>query len=225
LLNSYVALAVTPATPAGEPEPAKLVRHNFTVEVRLDIAGRDIVSSKIVHVQTGDEAAWAGWEPDRVVAFIEDRAGTRSAEPTIEPVPETGLALHTFAMVSASGAAFTAAGPIAAILSFDARTLGLPADQPVRAKVDIYARRPPPGKSLLAGSTVADISPAGLVQIQVPSHLPGTQTMADVFAAVQLLAAVPAGRRPTGNLPDARLTLTASSASGGREMSQGDASM
>jgi len=224
-LSQAVALAVTPATPAGEPEPAKLVRHNFTVEVRLDIAGRDIVSSKIVHVQTGDEAAWAGWEPDRVVAFIEDRAGTRSAEPTIEPVPETGLALHTFAMVSASGAAFTAAGPIAAILSFDARTLGLPADQPVRAKVDIYARRPPPGKSLLARSTVADISPAGLVQIQVPSHLPGTQTMADVFAAVQLLAAVPAGRRPTGNLPDARLTLTASSASGGREMSQGDASM
>jgi len=224
-LPQAVALAVTPATPAGEPEPAKLVRHNFTVEVRLDIAGRDIVSSKIVHVQTGDEAAWAGWEPDRVVAFIEDRAGTRSAEPTIEPVPETGLALHTFAMVSASGAAFTAAGPIAAILSFDARTLGLPADQPVRAKVDIYARRPPPGKSLLARSTVADISPAGLVQIQVPSHLPGTQTMADVFAAVQLLAAVPAGRRPTGNLPDARLTLTASSASGGREMSQGDASM
>ena len=224
-LPQAVALAVTPATPAGEPEPAKLVRHNFTVEVRLDIAGRDIVSSKIVHVQTGDEAAWAGWEPDRVVAFIEDRAGTRSAEPTIEPVPETGLALHTFAMVSASGAGFTAAGPIAAILSFDARTLGLPADQPVRAKVDIYARRPPPGKSLLARSTVADISPAGLVQIQVPSHLPGTQTMADVFAAVQLLAAVPAGRRPTGNLPDARLTLTASSASGGREMSQGDASM
>lgn len=91
-LPQAVALAVTPATPAGEPEPAKLVRHNFTVEVRLDIAGRDIVSSKIVHVQTGDEAAWAGWEPDRVVAFIEDRAGTRSAEPTIEPVPETGLA-------------------------------------------------------------------------------------------------------------------------------------
>ena len=59
-LPQAVALAVTPATPTGEPEPAKLVRHNFTVEVRLDIAGRDIVSSKIVHVQTGDEAAWAG---------------------------------------------------------------------------------------------------------------------------------------------------------------------
>lgn len=221
-LPQAAALAVTPA---GEPEPAKLVRHNFTVEVRLDIAGRDIVSSKIVHVQTGDEAAWAGWEPDRVVAFIEDRAGTRSAEPTIEPVPETGLALHTFAMVPASGAAFTAAGPIAAILSFDARTLGLPAGQPVRAKVDIYARRPPPGKSLLAGSTVADVSPAGLVQIQVPCHLPVTQALADVFAAVRLLAAVPAGRRPTGNLPDARLTLTGSSCSGGREMSQGDVSM
>ena len=128
-------------------------------------------------------------------------------------------------MVPASGAAFTAAGPIAAILSFDARTLGLPADQPVRAKVDIYARRPPPGRSLLAGSTVADVTPAGWVQIQVPGHLPVTQALADVFAAVQLMAVVPAGRRPTGSLPDARLTLTGSSASGGREMSQGDASM
>ena len=58
--EEWLPQAVTPATPAGEPEPAKLVRHNFTVEVRLDIAGRDIVSSKIVHVQTGDEAAWAG---------------------------------------------------------------------------------------------------------------------------------------------------------------------
>ena len=227
-LPQAAALAAAPAA-AGAAEPAKVVRHNFTVEVRLDMAGRDIVSSKIVHVQTGDEATWAGWEPQRVIAFIEDRAGTRSAGATIEPESddargkdpppgtgegEAGLALHTFALVPASGAAFAAGGAVAAVLSFDARTLALPADQIVRAKVGVYAQRPPPGKSLLIGSVVTDVSPSGLVRLQIPCQLPATQPQADVFAAVQVFAAAEAGRKPSGRLPDAQLTLTRTCAAG-----------
>ena len=221
-LPQAAALAVAPS---AEAEPAKVVRHNFTVEVRLDMAGRDIVSSKIVHVQTGDEATWAGWEPERLVAFIEDRAGTRAAGATIEPESErppekrTGagepdLTLHTFASVPASGFAFTAGQAVMAVLSFETQTLDLPADQLIRVKVDVYAHRPPPGKSLLAGSAVADVRPSGLVRLQVPCHLPATQPQADVFAVVQVFAAARAGPTPSGSLPDARLTMTGTQAPG-----------
>ena len=53
------------------------VRHNFTLEVRLFPADRLIVSSKIIHVQTRDEESWTGWDPQRLVAFIEDRSRVR----------------------------------------------------------------------------------------------------------------------------------------------------
>ena len=38
------------------------------------MADRDVISTKVVHVQTGDEETWAGWHPPRMVALIEDRA-------------------------------------------------------------------------------------------------------------------------------------------------------
>jgi hypothetical protein len=211
--------AALAAAPAGEAGQTKVVRHNFTVEVRLDMAGREIVSSRITHVPTGDEATWAGWEPQRVVAFIEDRAGTRAAGATIEPESErppekgagagdAGLTLHTFASVPASGFASTAGEAVTAVLSFGTQTLGLPADQLVRVQADVYAHRPPPGKSLLVGSTVADVSPSGLVRLRILCHLPATQPLADVFALVRVLAAARPGGKPSGSLPDARLTIT-----------------
>jgi hypothetical protein len=215
-LSQAAALASGPAA-ATEAEPAKRVRHNFTVEIQLAIEGRKIVSSKIVHVQTGDEATWGGWDGHRIVAFIEDRAGTRSAgvvtelkESTLptEPAVRTDLRLHSFAMVDASGPAAARTGSLTATLSFDASTAGLPSGRLARAQVDVYARRPALAKSLLVGSAAADISPDEQVAVQVPSRLPAISPLGNLFAVVRLFAASEAGRKPSSILPNARLTVS-----------------
>lgn len=135
-LAQAAALAAVPASAGADGDEAgeaKPIRHNFTVEVRLPLADRDVVSSKVVHVQTGDEETWAGWDPRPLVAFIEDRSRIRSgpelAVPQLSPapqdkarpasdggpqsapaageaVPKPAMAseLHTYAMVAASRA-------------------------------------------------------------------------------------------------------------------------
>jgi hypothetical protein len=229
-LSQAATLATGPVAAATEAGPVKQVRHNFTVEVRLAVAGRDVVSSKVVHLQTGDEATWAGWDRQRLVAFIEDRAGARpsasaeeaegEARPATEPVPDTGgdgsvdepgLALHTFAMVPATGPEVTDSGAITVTLSFDVAAIALPADQVAQAKVDVYARRPPPGSSILVGSALADISPGESVRLQIPCYLPAAGHPVGLFAAVQLFATIAAGRTPSSVLPNARMTLSRAS--------------
>jgi len=226
-LSQAAALAAAPAATATEAGPAERVRHHFTVEVQLALASRDIMSSKIAHVETGDEARWGGWDGQRLAAFIEDRSGAKRSAPTVaaageappaaEPAPapvravtgeETGLALHSFAMVPALGPEVTASGSITAALSFDTATMALPADQPSRAKIGIHARQPPVGKSIQVGSVMADISPGGPVRIQIPCVLPPDGYPLVLFAAVQLFAATGAGRKPSNLLPEARLTIS-----------------
>jgi hypothetical protein len=121
-LTQAAALAAVPASAGLDDESASAepVRHNFTVEVRLPLADRDIVSSKVVHVQTGDQETWTGWDPQRMVAFIEDRSRNRSgarfgarSEMNPEPRPKTQPAPHRApqpAPGSGSGAHEPAAG-------------------------------------------------------------------------------------------------------------------
>jgi hypothetical protein len=230
-LPQAAALAAVPAAAAAESESAERVRHNFTVEVRLAMVGRDIVSSKVSHVQTGDEATWSGWDVQRIVTFIEDRSGARQSAPAVvaegealpaaQPAPsagqgdtgeETGLALHTFAMVPASGPEVTTSESITATLSFDAGTVALPADQLARAEIEVYAHRPPPGKSFRVGRAVTNISPSEPARIQIPCDLPPTRFPVGLFAAVQLFAATGTGRQPSSVLPEVRLTVSRASA-------------
>jgi hypothetical protein len=230
-LPQAAALAAGATDAMWEAEPAERVTHNFTVEVHLDVATREIVSSKVVHIQTGDEAIWGGWDGQRVITFIEDRSGAQRSVPAASPdgqaspatlsapgsvrvVPDrkAGFALHTFAMVPASGAEVTASGSITLAFSFDSAPIALPADQPSRAQIDIYARQPPLGKSFPVGSAVADINPGEAVGIQIPCNLPPNGYPVVLFAAVQLFTATGAGRKSSNVLPDARLTVSKTAA-------------
>jgi hypothetical protein len=230
-LPQAAALAAAAADAARDAEPAERVRHHFTVEVQLAVSSREIVSCRVAHVETGDEATWGGWDGQRVVAFIEDRSGAQRSVPTvaaqeeaapaIEPAAEqvravtdqeTGLELHTFAMVHASGPEVTGGGSITAALSFGTAAIAPAADQPSRVKIDIYARHPPVGKSFLVGSAMADISQGKPVRVQIPCDLPPARYPMALFAAVQLFAATEVGRKPSNALPDARLTVSRTAA-------------
>lgn len=92
-LTQAAALAAIPASAELEGETAaRPVRHSFTVEVRLAPADRAIVSTKIVHVQTGDEETWADLNPEGLAAFIGDRSQIRLDTPGARPEPEAGPA-------------------------------------------------------------------------------------------------------------------------------------
>lgn len=74
--------------PGGEP-----VRHSFTVEVRLPPAdGGGAAAVTIRHVNTRDEETWNGWDPARMVTFVEERAGIRPDPPPGAAPPDPGPA-------------------------------------------------------------------------------------------------------------------------------------
>jgi hypothetical protein len=232
-LAQAAALAATaPTARAKETETGTRIRHNFTVEVQLEIAGRDIVSSKVVHVQTLDEATWAGWDGARLVAFIENRVGAAAGAPRLaEEAPgasqslrdqaESGggdaaiAAVHTFAMVPADGV--IAAREIIATLTFDTAVLHLPPHQVGHATVDVFAHRPPPGKSILVGSRSASIVADQAVTLDIPCQLPAAEHPLALFAAVQVRVTNGPGHPPSNVLPDACLAVSKTSAVLSRE--------
>lgn len=61
----------------------------FTVELLLD-KSNDVRRTRVVHVQSQEDEAWAGWQMGRLAQFIVDRAGLNvSPEPeaTVESLP------------------------------------------------------------------------------------------------------------------------------------------
>jgi hypothetical protein len=205
------------------------IRHNFTVELRRAVAGGQIESSRIVHVQTGDEEAWRGWSPQPLVSFIEERSGmlptawperteeeAQSVAETAVGVRETGPgrraepSLRRFAMVPGSGSDVSLQGPIKATLIFDAAAIGLPADQDVEVKTDVFVRQRPPSKSILVGRSRMQVGAAGPVRFEIPCELPVAARPTAMFAAVRVLvAAADAGRSPSEGLADACLEISA----------------
>jgi hypothetical protein len=227
-LAQAAALAATvPTARAKETAAGARIRHNFTVEVQLEIAGRDIVSSKVVHVQTLDEATWAGWNGSRLVAFIEDRVGAAAPAPrTADEAAQASqsprdqaersvadasmAAVHTFAMVPADDV--IAEREIIATLTFDATALHLPPHQVGQASVDVFAHHPPPGKSILVGSRTADIVADQAVTLDIPCRLPAAEHPLALFAAVQVRVINGPGHPPSNVLPDACLAVSKTSA-------------
>ena len=187
------AARLAAATAGQLPADTGRYRHNFTAEVHLDVGSDDVISSKVVHVQTGDEEAWAGWDADRLVRFIEERAGV--AEPSPEPAParETReqLALRSYAVVDAP----VMARPNADVLSSCTAMVTIPTgalalEVPwARAAIDVFARRRGAQKSAPLGHAEADIELSVLTEIQLSCQLSPIAPDEAAFAAVRVFAA------------------------------------
>jgi len=57
----------------------------FTVELLLD-EGNLVRRTRVVHVQDGDEAVWAGWKDPQLLSFFIEHAELRLAEPAPTPI-------------------------------------------------------------------------------------------------------------------------------------------
>jgi hypothetical protein len=220
------------ARSVGETEAADAVapvRHNFTVEVRVDLAGRQIGSARIVHVQTRDEESWHGWNPDRLVAFIEERAGNRpavlpprgeaAARPDAEPAAPDGPGsggpggaaptLRVFAIVPGSGPDISMNGPIRALLTFDPAAVRRDlAGREAQVKTEVFVGRRPPAGSILIGSGLVPVREDTQVRLEIPCRLPVMSRPADLFATVRVMAAGAPGRRPSRGLAGASLEIS-----------------
>jgi hypothetical protein len=221
-LEQAAALAAAPGVEGEITAEAKPVRHNFTVEVRLPLADRDVMSSKVVHVQTGDEEAWTGWDPGRLTAFIEDRSRIRSgpelapdegppAAPANEkaaPEPARTGVLHTYAMVTASRADVIGGrtGAVTATLTFDPAPLGLPASATVKAEV--FARQLAAGGSILVGDSQRVLGPQQLFRLEIPCDLSAASRPVTLFAVVRVLASDGQAHRPAQGLAGASLVIS-----------------
>lgn len=236
-LTQAAALAAVPASAGLHHVSAAAgpVRHSFTVEVRLLLADRDIVSAKIVHVQTGDQETWTGWDPQRMVAFIEDRSGNRrpqqqpevdhrpqpdghrGAQPAPAPAPcrRPGRAVAAASRRCAAYAMVPASGPVTigarasvatATLSFDSAALNL--DETATVSTAVFARQLTAGSSVLVGNGTAAVGPGERFCLEVPCDLSAPSRPITLFAVVRVLARNGGPGRPAEGLPGASLVIS-----------------
>jgi len=220
------AKALAPAPPPRATSNEDLRppgRHNFTVELQLDAPSGAVLSSNVRHVQSGDRDSWRGWDRDRLVSFVEVRAGpaTRAATDTTagnelsEPppgpekdrVPE-GPSLTAFAQIRADRLLFPGSGPTIATLSFDASQLEARDISATALDVEVYGQRPPFSKSRLLGRARTPLRREHAITLDVDLLDPASESQLEVFAVLTFLDGTDVSKRPVLiELPDAELTL------------------
>lgn len=88
-----------PEQPAAEQgNPARQHYATFTIELLLD-EQNDVRRTRAVHVQSGAKTAWAGWDQERVSAFLIEQSGLarRPSEAEAEQQPQAELVLKSAA--------------------------------------------------------------------------------------------------------------------------------
>jgi hypothetical protein len=220
------AQALGPAPPPVATSDADLRppgRHNFTLELQLDAPNRTVLSSNIHHVQSGDRDSWRGWDGDRLVSFIEVRAGTltRAASDTTDRehlpghvvapgkgrVPEEP-SLTAFAQIRADRLLFPGSGPAIATLRFDTSQFEPHDISASGLNVEVYGQRPPFSKSRLLGRGRILLRGEHAVSLDVDLLDPASETQLEVFAVLTFFDGTDAGKVPVWvELADAELTL------------------
>lgn len=84
-----------PAADQPAAEPGSSVRQHyatFTIELLLD-EHNDVRRTRAVHVQSGVKTTWAGWDQERVSAFLIEQSGLAGEPSTEEHQPRAELVL------------------------------------------------------------------------------------------------------------------------------------
>ena len=205
--------------PTGPP-----TRHNFTVEVAVDVVDGAVVTAQVDHVQSGDRRSWVGWDPDGLVAFLTERitgkvppveasepdavGETRRSAPVSDTrAPASAPALHAYAVVPEAPER-CGRGEIRAQITFQPAALALDPTSASSARVRVFLRGRPGQKSSLVGATETAIEPRREVQLVVPCTIPRETIDPRVFALVEVRSdATPTA--PVGSIPGAHLAVLA----------------
>lgn len=216
------ALAPAPAPTASSDQGLRPPdRHNFSVELQLDATSRAVLSSDIRHVQSGDRDSWRGWDGDRLVSFIEVRAGPEPrpttdttagedlpgpvAGPEKDRVPQEPWPVGV-AQIRADGLLFPGSGPTIASLSLDRPEAY--AISATTLDVEVYGQRPPFSKSRLLGRARTRLRREQTITLDVDLLDPASESQLEVFAVLTFLDGTDVGKPLVWvELEDAELTL------------------
>lgn len=197
-----------PADPgSGDERPPD--RHNFTIERQLETTSDEVLSSRVVHVQSGEQESWRGWDADRLVRFIEQRA---IAEPDGDDVDSGVQAAEVLEVADASeGAAsmpsdageaakpdsiigvtevrssallFPGSGRTVATLHFDIAELPPALAAATEVHVEVFGRRAPIGKMIPLGRARIPLAedPVGRASFDLTD--PGADVPVEVVATL-----------------------------------------
>jgi hypothetical protein len=220
------------AARTAEPRVAARLRpqQTFTIEARVDGDPGRVTMTRVVNLQTKDEASWEGWSRVRLVDFLEAAIGvtepgpvrartrTRPSRVVTEPVPpeqtadtapskpaQSASVVHRFGVLDV-GAHVMGRGETAARLRLDPADLDLPAGRTAQARVDLLARPFGAGRAEIIHSQLIDLVAGRAVDVVLRGPLPDRDPPFELFALVKILVDEPNGP-PRKNLGSAALEL------------------
>lgn len=175
------------------PVPSRRDRHTFTVELQVDATTREVIASKAIQVETRESDVWPGWDPERLIAFIESqltgRSGPRSPEPAPVPRPPAEprpLAVHRYEIVE--GAGLIAGGrAVEASVDLDPVQLDLPRSRHAVARIDLFARTRGTARTLLVDSGRFDVALGRPFRARLQGTLPASDLPFELMAAIRIL--------------------------------------
>jgi hypothetical protein len=155
----------------------------FTVELLLDQENA-VRRTRVMHIQTREENAWAGWDQDRLVRFFVEKEGLKIPQPTrvfaragsfasqTEPVDEAlvgNLNLSDLQPVSQgeSGNMVWHNKPFELQLTLDLREVDKSAHRHIGYTVQVFAKRLGESTEREIGTASGKITPAGTVILKV----------------------------------------------------------
>jgi hypothetical protein len=224
--------------PEASGETRLLPRRTFTVEVWVDSDAAEVITTRVVHLETQDADAWPGWRPAHLLDFIEARTGladsqhsgagdaadTRKDGPTIagpgalaaadcadDPLSPAALVVYRFGLLRAPEPVVRR-GKIAVRLRLNAADLDLPASLTAAAHVELLAQPLGAGRAEVLDRSVIDVTGGSAVDTVLRGPLPDRNPPFAILAIVRVLVDQPSSR-PREDLGSA--TLEVISGSGG----------
>lgn len=209
------------AAPATMPPPqAASSRRTFTIEVRVEGSPPRTAATRVTHLETQQRDAWPGWDPQRLLQFVEGHLDTSDGpvtppesaalqpevarhdeedeedEPRDAAPSAPNLVVHRFGVLRAT-TLHTHAGAVVARVRINRAELGLPAGAAV-VQVDLLGRSPGFARARVLRQGTFDLPVDGAVDAVLHGHPSGQQPPLEISAAVRVLLDRPLGQGPAG---------------------------
>jgi hypothetical protein len=190
-LKGKTTAATKVPTPTEKPVETEERQHyaTFTVEYLLDEENQ-VRRTRVVHIQSGQEKAWAGWQENRLANFLTRLTLPAKSDPATQMNPASGKArLTKLEVIPTTGAAarhlLHGGQPFEVRLTVDLSQVAIPENQSLAFAATVYARDMTDTSQQVVGKRRGAVAPANETIIPV-SNLTLPAGVYRLEAAVEL---------------------------------------